>query len=195
MNLIALFWLAAFCCGCVFCGKPALLNYNPVANSKAVVTVGNVRFTVLTSRIIRIERSFNGKFQDQATVAILNRYFDKVPTFSQSTTNNVLTIKVIFTFFHSLFFWTSHVTNVRKNVAWVVWSSNIIFFWLICTFLFLDFPRLHTCNWRMSSTLLFQKQLCQSLLWTDLLFGPMELLTQGICWEPLNHSTNWVLLP
>lgn len=50
-----------------------LLPYNPVANAKAVVTAGNARFTVLTDRLIRMEYSSSGSFEDRATVAFLNR--------------------------------------------------------------------------------------------------------------------------
>jgi len=35
---------------------------NPVADSKAIVTVGNARFTILTPQLIRMEWSADGKF-------------------------------------------------------------------------------------------------------------------------------------
>ncbi len=54
---------------------------NPVADPDAVVTVGNARFTVLTDRLIRMEWSENGKFEDNATLAIVNRNLP-VPSFS-----------------------------------------------------------------------------------------------------------------
>src|ERR1017187_10830299 len=47
--------------------------YNPVANPKAVVTVGNVRFTVLAPQLIRMEWAADGKFEDHASLAFLNR--------------------------------------------------------------------------------------------------------------------------
>lgn len=83
--------------GFVFCGQPALLPYNPVANPDAVVQVANtnVRFTVLTPQLIRIERVQNNgdQFLDLATLAFLNRFFDQVPNFSQNINGGVLTIK------------------------------------------------------------------------------------------------------
>ena len=46
---------------------------NPQAPASAIVTSGNARFTVLTPRMIRIEYSDNGVFEDRATFAIQNR--------------------------------------------------------------------------------------------------------------------------
>lgn len=78
-----------------------LFNYDPVASPSAIVSgcgdsdVGSactVRFTVLTDRLIRIEQSGDGQFEDRATLAVLNRKVDSVPSFSHSTSNGVLTI-------------------------------------------------------------------------------------------------------
>ena len=48
---------------------------NPVADPAAMVVSGNMRFTVLTPEMIRIEwRSGNDKnFEDNATFAVINR--------------------------------------------------------------------------------------------------------------------------
>jgi alpha-glucosidase len=46
---------------------------NPVADPKAVVTIGNARFTVLTPHLIRMEWSASGKFEDHASFVFLNR--------------------------------------------------------------------------------------------------------------------------
>jgi alpha-glucosidase len=46
---------------------------NPVADPKAVVTVGNARFTVLTPQLIRMEWAADGKFEDHASFVFLNR--------------------------------------------------------------------------------------------------------------------------
>lgn len=54
---------------------------NPVADDRAMRVVGNARFTVLTPEMIRIEYSQDGKFEDQATFAIVNRRLD-VPKFT-----------------------------------------------------------------------------------------------------------------
>jgi alpha-glucosidase (family GH31 glycosyl hydrolase) len=54
---------------------------DPVADPKAVVTVGNARFTVLTPQLIRMEWSANGKFEDHASLVFINRRLP-VPKFS-----------------------------------------------------------------------------------------------------------------
>jgi alpha-glucosidase len=46
---------------------------NPVADPKAVVTLGNARFTVLTPQLIRMEWSADGKFEDHASFVFINR--------------------------------------------------------------------------------------------------------------------------
>ena len=56
---------------------------NPVANPKATVVCGNARFTVLTSRLIRMEWAQDGVFEDRATLAIVNRDLP-VPAFKAS---------------------------------------------------------------------------------------------------------------
>jgi alpha-glucosidase (family GH31 glycosyl hydrolase) len=52
--------------------RPAGLN-DPVANPKAIVTFEHARFTVLTSRLIRMEWAADGKFEDHASFVFLNR--------------------------------------------------------------------------------------------------------------------------
>lgn len=46
------------------------LPFNPIADSAAVVTAGNVRFTVLTSRLLRLEHSPTGAFEDRPSQAL-----------------------------------------------------------------------------------------------------------------------------
>jgi alpha-glucosidase (family GH31 glycosyl hydrolase) len=60
---------------------------NPVADPKAVVTLGNARFTVLTSRLIRMEWAADGKFEDHASFVFLNRRLP-VPKFTKEATSN-----------------------------------------------------------------------------------------------------------
>jgi alpha-glucosidase len=49
--------------------------YDPVANPKAIVALpsSNVRFTVLTPQLIRMEWSADGTFEDRASLVFLNR--------------------------------------------------------------------------------------------------------------------------
>ena len=53
----------------------------PKANPEATVTAGNARFTVLTPRMIRMEYSPNGQFEDNKTLTIVNRQLP-VPKFA-----------------------------------------------------------------------------------------------------------------
>ena len=53
---------------------------NPCANKAAMVYGDKYRFTILTSRLIRIEYDENGIFEDRATQTVINRLFD-VPQF------------------------------------------------------------------------------------------------------------------
>jgi len=57
---------------------------NPVADPKAVVTVGHARFTVLTPQLIRMEWSADGKFEDHASFVFINRRLP-VPKFVAGT--------------------------------------------------------------------------------------------------------------
>ena len=66
-------------------------EYNPVANSKAVIVSGNTRFTVLSPRVIRMEWSNDGKFVDNASLTFVNRNLP-VPKFVKKETNGELQI-------------------------------------------------------------------------------------------------------
>jgi alpha-glucosidase (family GH31 glycosyl hydrolase) len=57
--------------------------YDPVANPKAVVTFNHARFTVLTSRLIRMEWAADDKFEDHASFVFLNRNLT-VPPYQHS---------------------------------------------------------------------------------------------------------------
>jgi hypothetical protein len=46
---------------------------NPVANQETVVISGNARFTILPSRLIRMEWAENGEFEDRASFVFINR--------------------------------------------------------------------------------------------------------------------------
>lgn len=65
---------------------------NPVASPQAQVTVGQARFTVLTDRLIRMEWASSGSFEDNATLAIVNRNLP-VPAFSTTKNGNGVQIK------------------------------------------------------------------------------------------------------
>ena len=65
---------------------------DPAADPAAVVVSGNMRFTVLTPRMIRIEQSANKRFEDRATFAIVNRRLP-VPPFTTETQGGYLYVR------------------------------------------------------------------------------------------------------
>ena len=65
---------------------------NPKADPAAQVVCGNARFTVLTDRLIRMEWAEDGRFEDNATLGIINRELP-VPAFRQSTRGGVTTVR------------------------------------------------------------------------------------------------------
>ena len=67
-------------------------SYNPVADESAVVVCGNARFTVLTSRLVRMEWADDAAFEDRATLAVVNRHLE-VPAFRVSRTRKGVTIR------------------------------------------------------------------------------------------------------
>ena len=67
---------------------------NPVADPRAIVTVGHARFTVLTSRMIRMEWADDGSFEDHASLVFINRRLP-VPKFTQSLVGGSATQQII----------------------------------------------------------------------------------------------------
>ena len=65
---------------------------DPVANPLSVVTDGNVRFTILTSQLIRLEWDSLAKFENHSSFVIVNRNLPVVK-FKQSTQDNWLIIQ------------------------------------------------------------------------------------------------------
>jgi len=65
---------------------------DPMADTKAMVTAGAARFTVLTPQLIRMEWAADGKFEDRASMVFLNRKLP-VPAFSVTRGEQSLTIK------------------------------------------------------------------------------------------------------
>ena len=69
---------------------PDSLEANPKANSDAVVQGNKFRFTILTSRLIRIEYDEDGCFNDQATFMAVNRKFAVPEFFIEHHDNNLI---------------------------------------------------------------------------------------------------------
>jgi alpha-glucosidase len=65
---------------------------NPVADTRAIVRRGNVRFTVLTPQLIRMEWAESGSFEDHASLMFINRRLP-VPRFTQNVSDGWLVIE------------------------------------------------------------------------------------------------------
>lgn len=65
---------------------------DPVPDPRAIVISGHARFTVLTPRLIRMEWSEDGKFEDHASLVFINRRLP-VPDFKAATAGDSLNIK------------------------------------------------------------------------------------------------------
>jgi len=66
-------------------------KYNSVADPKSTVVSGKARFTILTPRVIRMEWSETGKFEDRASLTFVNRNLP-VPKFTKTDSNGWLEI-------------------------------------------------------------------------------------------------------
>ncbi len=64
----------------------------PIAHPDTVVTRGNTRFTILTPRLIRLEWSETGAFEDRCTYAFPTRYTEIPPKFIVEEDNGALVI-------------------------------------------------------------------------------------------------------
>ncbi len=65
---------------------------DPVADPAAMVRLRNVRFTVLTPQLLRMEWAENGIFEDSASLLFINRKLP-VPAFNADTTGEWLKLK------------------------------------------------------------------------------------------------------
>lgn len=68
---------------------------NPMANPESVVTCGKARFTVLASRLIRLEWSETGEFEDRGTYAFPTRFSEK-PAFTSLEEGDTLIIRTAY---------------------------------------------------------------------------------------------------
>lgn len=73
-------------------GKEDICQSESQAFSKVIIQGDMYRFTVLTSRLIRMEYSSNGVFEDMATQGVINRQFT-VPNFGVWESEHLLIIK------------------------------------------------------------------------------------------------------
>ena len=114
---------------------PLSLDYHPQASEDAIVICGNARFTVLTSRLVRMEWSADQKFEDRATLGIVNRNLD-VPMFSVKKSKSKVVIKtddITLTYSGQEKFSEGNLTisfvmtdpSAKKGVKTVVWHPGM----------------------------------------------------------------------
>jgi hypothetical protein len=66
--------------------------YDPIAAAASVVVAGNARFTILSSRMIRMEYNPSKQFEDRATIGFLNRKTAKVEFRTKRPLSGAVTI-------------------------------------------------------------------------------------------------------
>ena len=86
MNKLIFLIAGVFCCAGL-----CFSQNNPVADPQAVVVSGNMRFTVLTPEMIRIEHSDRGIFEDHASFVAINRRLP-VPKYKVKEKGGILTL-------------------------------------------------------------------------------------------------------
>ena len=100
---------------------------NPRAQDGAIVVSGNARFTILTDRLVRMEWAADGRFEDHATLGVVNRNLP-VPRFSTSRKNGVLTIstdKMTLTYSGNAKFDKDNLSvSFKMNGARVTWHPG-----------------------------------------------------------------------
>ena len=92
VGAVCLIAMSAVGAGCSSASSIETPADNPVASKQATVTAGNARFTVLTPRMVRVEYSDKGIFEDQATFTVVNRKLP-VPHFDVAETDSTLDIR------------------------------------------------------------------------------------------------------
>jgi alpha-glucosidase (family GH31 glycosyl hydrolase) len=73
-------------------GKDLPKEFDSTADAAAIITSGDVRFTVLTPRVVRMEWSQDGQFEDLASLVFVNRALP-VPEFRKSEKGGWLEIR------------------------------------------------------------------------------------------------------
>jgi len=67
-------------------------DYDPLAHPSAIVISGKARFTVLTPRVLRMEWTEDGIFEDHASLTFINRKL-LIPEFEKTENEGWLYIK------------------------------------------------------------------------------------------------------
>ena len=99
---------------------------SPLADSAAEIRGDKYRFTILTSRLIRIEYNENGHFENRATQTVVNRRFD-VPEFKVYQDDeklHILTDNISITYYTGRKFTQNSLSakfRGKNNDSWNTW--------------------------------------------------------------------------
>jgi hypothetical protein len=110
---------------------PPTPSFDPVASPEAIITSNNVRFTVLTSRLIRLEFNREGIFEDRPSQAFWYRN-QPAPPFRKSISNKWIEIEtddLLLKYRPSRFGftrWTLSITLKRYSAhpGWGLWQHT-----------------------------------------------------------------------
>ncbi len=108
---------------------PPVPTFDPIASPETIVETSNVRFTVLTSRLIRLEYSKDGTFEDRPSQPIWFRR-QLVPSFSKSVSGSLVEIEtddLLLRYRPTRFGftrWTLSITLKRNRVTWRYGDSS-----------------------------------------------------------------------
>lgn len=106
------------------------LPFSTTAPKKSQFIWENYRFTVLTSRMIRLEHNSEGSFEDRATQTVLNRNFLEVPEFEVKETEGSLEITtsaVHLTFYKETGGFTKHNLHIEAIGNYSLYHSTWYF--------------------------------------------------------------------
>ena len=108
---------------------PPVPAFDPIASAEAVVSLGDVRFTVMTSRLIRLEYSKDGHFEDRPSQAFWYRR-QPAPPFRKSIGDKLIEIEtddLLLRYRPTRFGftrWTLSISLKRSGVTWHYGDSS-----------------------------------------------------------------------
>ena len=108
---------------------PPAPAFDPAASPDSIVTSGNAQFTVLTSRLVRLEYSREGYFEDRPSQAFWFRK-QPVPDFRKSVSDRMIEIEtadLILRYRPTRFGftrWTLSITLKSNGVTWRYGNSS-----------------------------------------------------------------------
>ena len=99
-------------------------NVTPIANEKSILVGENYRFTALTDRLIRLEYSPNGKFEDRASQMVFHRDFPICEIKTEVNDGVVIanTDEVVITYKENCEFSSKTLKIKLKNEPATTWS-------------------------------------------------------------------------